>query len=85
MVGERLETIAFFGYGRFGQALGGRLQEAGLDIAAYDPGDAPPDEIAAQSPAELVAGAEHVILAVPVPPPARPSANCAPICDPTIC
>lgn len=63
----RIGKVAFLGYGRFGAALGSLLRESGLAVRAFDP-DA---EIRGAEPAaslpELVAGADAVVVAVPVP------------------
>lgn len=60
------ERIGFFGYGRFGQALGQRLLEAGCEVAAYDPNRKPGEEIAASDPCELATRVGVLLLAVPV-------------------
>jgi prephenate dehydrogenase len=60
-------TIAILGYGRFGRALGSLLQQDGQAYRAYDPAAEVPAAIAAPSPEAAVAGAEWVILAMPVP------------------
>ncbi|TDJ66156.1 MAG: prephenate dehydrogenase/arogenate dehydrogenase family protein [Planctomycetota bacterium] len=59
-------TLAFLGYGRFGRALGGRFLEVGVAVRALDPRVVVPDEIAAGSVAQLLRGATHVIVAVPI-------------------
>src|SRR6185437_3590015 len=62
-----MSHIAIAGYGRFGAALGGLLEEAGLRVRAFDPGAPVPAQNRAGSLAELVDGAELVVVAVPVP------------------
>ena len=59
--------VAILGYGRFGQALAERLQDADVVVRAWDPRIALPREVATASPAEAVAKAQLVVLAVPVP------------------
>ncbi len=58
---------ALIGYGRFGRAIGERLLETGGKVRAWDPHAAVPPELAAATPATAVAGADTVVLAVPVP------------------
>ncbi len=58
--------VAFYGYGRFGAAFGARLADAGFTVRAWDLHSSPPAAVAAVSPEELVAGADLVVLAVPV-------------------
>ena len=41
--------IAFAGFGRFGQALGARLLEAGLRVRAWDPNVVVADDLRADS------------------------------------
>ncbi len=60
------ERVGFFGYGRFGRALGERLLEVGASVRAYDPEQAPPQDLGVSSPADLVAAADTVFLALPV-------------------
>jgi prephenate dehydrogenase len=62
-----MSTIAFVGYGRFGAALAALFQEAGDSVRAFDPHASVPDGIRAASLADLVQGADFVVLAVPVP------------------
>lgn len=57
---------ALIGYGRFGQAVGERLLDAGRAVRAWDPQAAVPPGCAAASPAEAVRDAGEVLLAVPV-------------------
>ena len=61
----RGSKVSFLGYGRFGRGLAQMAQEAGLQVLAFDPGAAVPETLAARSPAELVAGASEIIIAVP--------------------
>ena len=62
-----MTQVAVVGYGRFGQALGALLAEAGLGFRAFDPyAEVPPAHRASSLP-ELVAEAELVVVAVPVP------------------
>jgi len=60
-------TVALLGYGKFGQALGGLLDEAGLAYRALDPSAAVPEPRRAATLEALLEGAEQVVLAVPVP------------------
>ncbi|RKH27918.1 NAD(P)-binding domain-containing protein, partial [Corallococcus sp. CA031C] len=62
-----MPKIALVGYGRFGRALGALLEAADLGYRAMDPGAALPEAIRAHSVPELLAGAELVVVAVPVP------------------
>lgn len=62
-----MTTIAFLGYGRFGAALAGLFRDAGHLIRAFDPQAGVPVEERASSPEDLVRGASHVVVAVPVP------------------
>ena len=59
--------IAILGFGRFGQALSDLLVQAGHDVRAYDPNVSVPPGLAAASPADAIAGAHWVVLAMPVP------------------
>jgi prephenate dehydrogenase len=59
--------VALVGYGRFGRALAGLLEAAQVGYSAFDPGAAVPDAVVAGDLASLVAGATHVVVAVPVP------------------
>lgn len=58
---------AIVGWGRFGAALGGLLDDHGVPYRAWDPAARIPPERRASSLAEVVADATHVVLAVPVP------------------
>jgi len=60
-------VVALLGFGRFGRALGSLLQEAQLPYRALDPHAEVPEPVRAGGLAELVAGASHVVVAVPVP------------------
>lgn len=60
-------ATAIVGYGRFGRALGGLLEEAGLPFCAFDPAADVPAPHRAGSIEEALAGAELVLIAVPVP------------------
>ncbi len=62
-----MSHVAIAGYGRFGAALGALLEEAGLRVRAFDPGAAVPAQNRAGSLADLAAGADFVVVAVPVP------------------
>lgn len=59
--------LAFCGYGRFGRALGELAADAGLEVRAFDPGAPPPSPLAVASLGALCAGADVVVVAVPVP------------------
>ena len=61
-----LGPVALVGYGRFGRALGERLEEVGVALRAFDPHVVPPAAVAAGGIPDLLAGAEVVVLAVPV-------------------
>jgi prephenate dehydrogenase len=61
-----VRTAAIAGYGRFGRALADLLAGAGIAVRAWDPHGSVPDSIRADHPGVLVAGADVVILAVPV-------------------
>ena len=58
--------MAILGFGRFGRAVAERMIERGGKVRAWDPAVNPPDEIAAQSAADAVAGTKTVLLAIPV-------------------
>ncbi|WP_394837351.1 prephenate dehydrogenase/arogenate dehydrogenase family protein [Pendulispora rubella] len=59
--------VALLGYGRFGRAFGELVTEAGFHLRAYDPYTEVPEALRANSVAELTAGADLVVVAVPVP------------------
>ena len=60
-------AIGILGYGNFGQALGGLLEDGGLAYRALDPRAEVPRERRADSLRDLVAGAGFLALAVPIP------------------
>lgn len=60
-------TFALLGYGRFGQAFAGLLQQSGHRVRAFDPQAAVPAHLAAPSAAAAIDGAAWVVLAMPVP------------------
>ncbi|HEX8825223.1 MAG TPA: prephenate dehydrogenase/arogenate dehydrogenase family protein [Archangium sp.] len=62
-----MTQVAIVGYGRFGRALGALLEAAGIGYRAMDPAADIPEPLRAGSLQELVAGAEYVVVAVPVP------------------
>src|SRR5262245_45425409 len=59
-------AIGLLGYGRFGRALAGLCQAAGVPVRAYDPGAAPPAEVAVGSVPELAAAAGTLFVAAPL-------------------
>ena len=59
--------IGIMGFGRFGSALAGLIQEAGMPLLAWDPVGEVPTEIRAQSLAALAEWAHALVLAVPIP------------------
>lgn len=61
-----MQRIALLGYGRFGRALAGLLNDAGLAYRALDPFAEIPAANRADSLASLVAGADAIVVAVPV-------------------
>lgn len=61
-----MTQVALVGYGRFGRALGSLLGEAGVGFRALDPQGGVPEAHRVTSLPELVAGAEIVVVAVPV-------------------
>src|SRR5688572_4573152 len=62
-----MTQVAVIGYGRFGRALGTLLVESGMSFRALDPAAGIPEAHRATSLPEVVAGAELVVVAVPVP------------------
>ncbi|MDY7230820.1 prephenate dehydrogenase/arogenate dehydrogenase family protein [Hyalangium rubrum] len=62
-----MTQVALVGYGRFGRALGTLLVESGMSYRALDPFSEVPEPYRVTSLPELVAGAELVVVAVPVP------------------
>lgn len=59
--------VALQGFGRFGRALAGLVEGAGQTLSAWDPHAEIPPELKAPSVASLVAGADFIVVAVPVP------------------
>ncbi len=60
-------TFALFGYGRFGHAFADLLQQAGHAVRVFDPHAEVPAALACATPAAALAGADWVVLAMPVP------------------
>jgi len=58
--------IGILGYGKFGQALGGLLEQGGCAFRALDPVASVPEEYRAPSLEALVQGSDILALAVPV-------------------
>ena len=58
--------IAIVGFGHFGRALSELMLNADLAVRAWDPTTAVPSDLRADSPSDLVAGAEVVVMATPV-------------------
>ena len=75
-------TIGILGYGNFGQALGGLLEDGGLAYRALDPWAEVPPRRRAGTLAELAAGAEFLALAVPIPALPAVLAELAPLLAP---
>lgn len=61
------KTVGIIGFGRFGTALGGVLDECGVTYRAYDPSGRVPSPIAATTIADAVEGVELIVVAVPIP------------------
>ncbi len=59
--------VGILGFGRFGRALAGLLEESGHRYRALDPGAAVPEANRAEDWAALAADADFLALAVPVP------------------
>lgn len=59
--------FALFGYGRFGRAFADLLQRAGHVVRIHDPQAEIPAALAAPAPADALADADWVVLAMPVP------------------
>jgi prephenate dehydrogenase len=59
--------IGILGYGHFGKALGGLLQEAGYDYQAWDPVADIPAAHRACGSRDLAESQETIVLAVPIP------------------
>ncbi|WP_394822428.1 prephenate dehydrogenase/arogenate dehydrogenase family protein [Pendulispora albinea] len=62
-----MTRVALVGYGRFGRAFANLVTESGFSVRAYDPYVSVPDGMRAESVADVVAGADLVVLAAPVP------------------
>ena len=62
-----MSTVALLGFGRFGRALGSLLEDAGVPYRALDPESDVPASRRASSLLDLSAGADLIVLAVPVP------------------
>jgi prephenate dehydrogenase len=62
-----MTTVAVMGYGRFGAALSSLFVDAGVTVHALDTHVEVPEPLRATSVAELVADADVVVVAVPVP------------------
>lgn len=58
--------IAIVGFGHFGRALSELVLNAGVAVRAWDPTAAVPSDIRADSPSDLVARTDVVIVATPV-------------------
>ena len=58
--------VGVLGHGRFGAALCDLLEEAGFDVAAWDPGAEVPPDRRFGGLQDVVAGARFVVLAMPV-------------------
>jgi prephenate dehydrogenase len=59
--------VAVVGYGRFGRALTDLLASSGIPVRAFDPAAAVPEEIRSADLADLVEGADVVVVATPIP------------------
>lgn len=60
------ERVAVVGFGRFGRALAGLLDEAGHTTYAEDPSQSIPDSFAPPEGSDAIASADIVFLCVPV-------------------
>ncbi len=60
------QRFAVLGYGRFGQALTGLLQQAGHRVTVHDPDADVPQEFACASAEAAIRNAHWVVLAMPV-------------------
>ena len=60
-------SVGLIGYGRFGRAFASLLAGEGIPVRAFDPGSDVPADLQAPSLASLVAGADMIGVAVPVP------------------
>lgn len=58
--------LAILGYGRFGGALADLSRASGITVTAFDPGHAPPTDIARSAAKEAIFGANVVVLATPI-------------------
>lgn len=65
-MGGNMKRIAVIGYGRFGRALTDLANERGLEVRAFDLNGGVPEAFGAPSAAAAAAGAEGVVIAVPV-------------------
>lgn len=62
-----LQRLGILGFGRFGAAMAGLLEEAGIEVRAWDPDTAKvPAKLAAASPADLVSSTDGIMVSVPV-------------------
>jgi prephenate dehydrogenase len=59
-------NVGIVGYGRFGRALGGLLEEAGVPYRALDPAADIPEPHRSPSLSALIPEATHLVVAVPV-------------------
>ena len=59
--------VAVVGYGRFGRALTDLLMSAEVPVRAFDPVAVVPEQIHSSSIADLVRGADIVVVATPIP------------------
>lgn len=74
--------FALLGYGRFGQAFADLLQAAGHGVRVHDPHAEVPPALTGASLAATVAGADWVVLAMPVPLLGHALASLRPLLDP---
>jgi len=63
---SRDTPIAIVGFGHFGRALSELMLNAGVAVRAWDPTAAVPSDIRADSPDDLVAQVEVIVVATPV-------------------
>jgi prephenate dehydrogenase len=75
-------SFALLGYGRFGRAFAGLLQQAGHAVRVHDPRADVPATLASPSPAAALDGAAWVVLAMPVPLMGRALQELRPLLDP---
>lgn len=59
-------SVALLGYGRFGQAFANLCASAGLRVRAFDPTTEVPAPLRASSAADVTAGAQFIVVAVPL-------------------